>query len=119
MADSALFIGWGTPVRGREAKAASVFGEAVALWEKLQADGVIESWAAYFLEPHGGDLDGFFLLHGDRDKLARARVSDEMDNVIQRAVMIVERMGVVGAATGARIESEMGRFLANASELGS
>lgn len=118
MADSALFVGWGPTVRGREEKASMVFGEAVALWGKLQAEGVIESWGAYFLEPHGGDLDGFFLLHGDRDKLARARASEEMDQVIQRAAMIVDRMGVVGAATGARIEAEMGRFLANAAELG-
>jgi hypothetical protein len=117
MADSALFIGWGTPVRGREAKSSSVFGEAVALWTKLQGDGVIESWAAYFLEAHGGDLEGFFLLHGDRDKLALARASEEMDHVIERAGMVVDRIGVVGALTGTQIESAMGRFLTNASEL--
>ena len=118
MADSALFIGWGENVRGREAKAATVFGEAVALWNKLEADGVIESWAAYFLEAHGGDLAGFFLLHGERDKLAQARASEEMDDVIVRAGMVVDRLGVVEAITGARIESSMERFLANASELG-
>jgi hypothetical protein len=118
MADSALFIGWGAPVRGREAKSTGVFGEAVALWTKLQGDGVIESWSAYFLEPHGGDLAGFFLLHGDNDKLALARASEEMDHVIQRAGLVVDRIGVVAAFTGARIESAMGRFLANASELG-
>jgi hypothetical protein len=117
MADSALFIGFGAPVPGREAKASGVFGEAVTLWTKLQGDGVIEGWAAYFLEPHGGDLGGFFLLHGDRAKLTQARASEEMDLVIQRAAMVVERMGVIGAATGGRIESEMGRFLANAAEL--
>jgi hypothetical protein len=72
MADSALFIGWGAPIPGREQKSTTIFGEAVALWTKLQGDGVIESWGAYFLEPHGGDLEGFFLLRGDRDKLARA-----------------------------------------------
>jgi len=118
MADSALFIGWGENVRGREAKSATVFGEAVAMWTKLQDDGVIESWAAYFLEAHGGDLAGFFLLHGDREKLAQIRASEEMDDVIVRAGMVVDRIGVVGAITGARIESSMGRFLANASELG-
>ena len=118
MADSALFIGWGAPVRGREQNAAAVFGEAVALWTKLQADGVIESWSAYFLEPHGGDLQGFFLLNGDRAKLAQARTSEELDRVVQRADTIIERLGVVGAATGARVEAEMGRFLANAAELG-
>jgi hypothetical protein len=40
-----------------------------------------------------------------------------MDQVIQRAAMVVEDIGVVGALTGARIETAMGRFLANASEL--
>lgn len=118
MADSALFIGWGAPVRGREEQAAAVFGEAVALWQKLEAEGAIESWSAYFLEPHGGDLEGFFLLNGDRDRLAQVRASEEMDAVVQRAVMVVDRMGVVGAFTGGRIESEMARFLANAAELG-
>lgn len=118
MAESALFIGWGEAVRGREQNAAKVFAEAVETWTKLQADGAIESWSAYFLEPHGGDLQGFFLLSGDRDALARVRASEAMDAVIQRAGMVVDRIGVVGAATGARIESEMGRFLANAAELG-
>lgn len=117
MADYALFIGWNTPVRGREAKSAAVFGEAVALWTKLQGEGVIESWATYFLGPHGGDLGGFFLLHGDREKLALAGASEEMDQVIERAGMVVERLGVVEALTGAAIEPAMGRFLANASEL--
>lgn len=117
MADHALFIGWGTPVRGREAKSATVFGEAVALWTKLQSEGVVESWAAYFLGPHGGDLEGFFLLHGDREQLALASASEEMTHVLERAGMVVERLGVVTALTGAEIESGMERFLANASEL--
>ena len=117
MADSALFIGWGAPVRGREQNAAKVFGEAVELWSRLQADGTLESWSAYFLEPHGGDLQGFFLLHGEREKLALARTSEAFETVIQRADTIIERLGVVAGATGARIESEMGRFLQNAAEL--
>jgi hypothetical protein len=117
MADSALFIGWGTPVRGRETKSSVVFGEAVALWTKLESDGVIESWAAYFLGPHGGDLDGFFLLHGDREKLAGAAASEEMRRVLERAAMVVDRLGLVPALTGAEIEAGMGRFLENAAEL--
>jgi hypothetical protein len=89
----------------------------VALWTKLQGEGVIESWAAYFLGPHGGNLGGFFLLHGDREKLALASASEEMDRVLERAAMVVERLGVVPALTGSAIESAMGRFLANAAEL--
>lgn len=117
MADHALFIGWGESVRGREAKASSVFADAVALWTKLQSDGMIESWAAYFLGPHGGDLTGFFLLHGDREKLALLSASEEMDRVLERAEMVVDRLGVVPAFTGAAVGPAMERFLTNAAEL--
>lgn len=117
MADYALFIGWGDPVRGREEKSTAVFGEAVAFWTKLQAEGTIESWEAYFLGPHGGDLAGFFLVHGDRDKLAMVSSSEEMDAINERAGMVVERLGVVPALTGAALEAAMGRYLANAAEL--
>lgn len=92
-------------------------GEATALWTKLQGEGVIESWEAYFLGPHGGDLGGFFLLHGDRDKLALAHASDEMDRVLQRAALVVDRLGAVPASTGAALASGMEQFAANASEL--
>jgi hypothetical protein len=117
MADHSLFIGWGPSVRGREVKASAVFGEATALWGKLQSDGVIESWEAYFLGPHGGDLQGFFLLHGDREKLALAQGGDEMTRVLERAALVVDGLGVVPALTGAALASGMERFVANASEL--
>jgi hypothetical protein len=117
MADFALFIGWGNAVRGREVKASSVFGEAVAFWTKLQGDGTIEGWEAYFLGPHGGDLEGFFLLHGDREKLALASASEEMGQVLERAGLVVERLGIVQAFTGGAVESAMQRFVSNATEL--
>lgn len=117
MADYALFIGWGAPVRGREVKASTVFSEATELWAKLQSEGVIESWEAYFLGPHGGDLAGFFLLHGDREKLALAHAGDEMDQVLERAALVVDSLGAVPALTGAALASGMERFVANASEL--
>lgn len=117
MADSAIFIGWGEPIRGREQVSSTVFGEAVELWAKFQADGAIESWEAYFLEPHGGDLNGFFLLKGDREQLAKLRVREDMDRIVTRGSMVVSNFGVVGAATGARIEQEMAVYLEAAGEL--
>src|SRR5919206_1266620 len=100
MADFGLFVGWGNPVRGRETRAASVFSEAVEFWTRLQQEGAIESWEAAFLEPHGGDLAGFFLIRGDRDEIARIRLSDEMLRLNLRAGHIVEGFGVVGAELG-------------------
>lgn len=118
MGDSAIFIGWGEPIRGREQVSASVFGEAVELWTRLQEEGAIESWEAYFLEPHGGDLSGFFLLKGDRAKLGAVRIREDMDRVVLRGSMVVSNFGVVEAATGARIQQDMQRYLEAAGELG-
>ena len=117
MADYGLFIGFGWPVRGREQKAAQVFNEGVALWTRWQQEGTIESWDATFLEPHGGDLGGFFLLRGERDKVALARSSDELSQFATRAQLIVDKFGIVGAEMGERIGAQMEMFLTSSAEL--
>jgi hypothetical protein len=117
MADFGLFIGFGWPVRGRERKSTEVFNEAVALFSRWQEEGTIESWDAVFLEPHGGDLGGFFLLRGERDRIAQARVSDDFNRVSTRAQLIVEGFGVVGAQMGDQIGQQMQVFLEAAGEL--
>ncbi len=71
MAEFGLFIGWGEPRAGKEAAAGKVFGEAAAHYTALQAAGEIESFETVVLGAHGGDLNGFFLLRGDPEKLLR------------------------------------------------
>ena len=117
MADFGLFIGWKDPARGRERQAVQVFNEAVALYSSLQERGKIESWDAVFLEPHGGDLNGFFLLRGDRDKLAAVRWSDEFLGMTMRASITVDGFGVVGAEMGARIAQQMEHYQRSVGEL--
>jgi hypothetical protein len=56
MAASALFVGFGDPVRGRERQAIKVFNEAVGYYSGLQQNGEIEAFEPVFLEAHGGDL---------------------------------------------------------------
>lgn len=118
MADSALVMGWGEPVYGREQVSAKVFEEAVGLWEKLTAEGTLAGWEAFFLEPHGGDLGGFFLLRGEAETLAKLRVDDDFRRIVTRGSAVVTRFGVVGAATGARIQEEMAMYVEAAAELG-
>jgi hypothetical protein len=118
MADEALFIGWGEVVRNRERKALEVFNETVQYYGQLQRDGTIESFDAWFLAPHGGDLDGFFLLHGERERLDEVRRSPEFEVVLTRAGMIVDRVGVVSAYTGDALGRLMGHFDQAAGELG-
>src|SRR5215218_8578043 len=69
MAEAGLFVGWGAPVRGREAKGLEVFNESVEYWGRLQQDGRIENFEVVLLYPHGGDLGGFALLRGSHDQL--------------------------------------------------
>ena len=84
MADSGLFIGFGAPVRGREQQAIKVFNESFEYYSRLQQGGEIESFEPVLLEPHGGELTGYFLLRGDKDKLARVRSSEEFERLTAR-----------------------------------
>ena len=117
MADTALFIGFGQTVRGRESQAVKVFGEAVAYYTGLQERGEIESFEAVLLDPHGGDLGGFFLVRGEQAKISQVRDSDEFAALNTRAGVIVEGFGVVGGVLGERLAAAMARFSAAAAEL--
>src|ERR1043165_10240033 len=55
MADRAVFIGFGQPVRGREERAVDVFNEFVGMCGRMQTDGRIEDMDVTLLDPHGGD----------------------------------------------------------------
>ena len=107
MADAGLFVGFGQPVRGREQQSLVVFNEAFQLYGSLQQQGEIDDFDAVILEPHGGDLGGFFLLRGDRAKLEGVRGRDDFQRLSIRAGLIVENLGVVGGTLGDGIASQM------------
>ncbi|MCW3066660.1 MAG: hypothetical protein JWN32_3832 [Solirubrobacterales bacterium] len=100
MADAGLFLGWGPSVRGREAKGLEVFGEALEFYGRLEQDGRIESYEAVVLEPHGGELAGFFLIRGSVEQMSQLRVDEAFERLTTRATFIVEDIGVVGAYIG-------------------
>jgi hypothetical protein len=110
MADAGLFLGWGPPVRGREAKGLAVFGEAIEFYGGLQQDGKIESFEAVLLEPHGGELGGFFLIRGSADQMSALRVDEAFERLTTRASFIVEDIGVVGAYIGDGLARAMGVY---------
>jgi hypothetical protein len=118
MADEALFIGWGEVVRGRERKAVEVFNESLQYYGQLEHGGKIEGFDAWFLGPHGGDLAGFILLRGERERLDEIQRSAEFERLQTRAAMIVDRTGVVNAYTGEAVGRLMGQFQEAAGDLG-
>ena len=118
MADDALFLGWGQVVRGRESKAVDVFNESIEYYSKLQQDGKLESVEPWFMAPHGGDLEGFILLRGEAAQLDEIYNSPEFESLQARVAMIVDRLGVVRAATGEALARQMGQFQEAIGDLG-
>jgi hypothetical protein len=118
MADRALFVGFGAPVRGREERAVEVFGEFVAMFGRMQSDGRIEGMDVTLLDSHGGDLGGFFLVHGTEDQCAALTNDEEFRRASIDASLIVENFGVVPAATGEGVMREMGMYTEAVAKVG-
>ncbi len=117
MAGEALFLGWGQVARGREQLALEVFQEAIAYYGKLQEDGRIERFDAFLLGPHGGDLAGFIMMHGERSAIDEIQASSEFVRLQARAGGVVDNLGVVNAFTGDALGQRMGIFGEVASQL--
>jgi hypothetical protein len=110
MADRALFVGFGAPVRGREERAIDVFGEWVAMLGRMQGDGRIEGMDVCLLDPHGGELGGFFMVHGSAEQCGALAEDEEFRRASIDASLIVENFGVVPARTGEAVGTEMGLY---------
>ncbi len=110
MADRALFIGFGGPVRGREERAVEVFTEFVDMFGRMQSDGRIEGMDVALLDPHGGDLGGFFMVHGSEQQCAALTADEEFRRATIDAGLIVENFGVVPAMTGEGVGREMAMY---------
>jgi len=110
MTDAALFIGWGATQSGRERKAVELFGESMRFLTNLVTEGRLASVEPFFLEPHGGDLEGFFVVRGDQEELNRIRTGDEFQRLAVKAQVLVQAFGVVGAVTGERLNKHMAWF---------
>jgi len=118
MANGALVIGWGSVIPGREQKSLQVFNEAMQYYARLQQQGTIENFEPVALDFHGGDLHGFLLIHGDRDKLNALRTSEEFLSLNNRAALVVNNLGVINAFIGEELQRLFADFGTQATELG-
>lgn len=108
MSTGTLFVGWGAIIPGREKAAAQVLGGAMHYLERLKAEGTVDAIETVLLEPHAGDLEGFVLVKGEKDALARLRVSEEFVRVIVGVQLVHTRVGVIGAYTGREMQALLG-----------
>jgi hypothetical protein len=110
MADRALFIGFGAPVRGREERAIEVFNEFVEMFGRMQSDGRISGMEVSLLDPHGGELGGFFMVQGSETQCSALPNDEEFRRAVADATLIVDNFGVVPAVTGEGVGREMAMY---------
>ncbi len=69
------------------------------------------------MEPHGGELLGFVVMRGEREKLNHVRSSDEFLRLNARAGLVINNFGVVAGFSGEALNRQFASFQEQASEL--
>jgi hypothetical protein len=107
MGSSVLLFGWNRSIAGREKVSAGHFDEFVNYLSGLQRSGAIQGFDVVFLDPHGGDFNGFFLIKGESSQLDRVISTNEWITHITRASLHLEGSGVVRGVTGDEVMKRM------------
>ncbi len=107
MGTNALFFAWNRSIPGREKLSATHFQEFVQYLEGLQKDGTIKSFDTVFLDMHGGDLNGFFLIRSDPSKIDALVASQQWQTHMIRAGLHLQGAGVVRGVTGEAVAERM------------
>src|SRR5882724_11283991 len=106
MADRLLFIGWSTPVRGREERGIEVFNEALGILGRMQQEGRIEKFDVVLLGPNG-DLGGYMEVHGTAEQLMAVREDPEFERNTADASLIVDGLRHIDGYTDAGVAQQM------------
>ena len=110
MATALLYIGWNRPVAGKENEAWKyLMEESDAALTKFQKQGYFERIERVALTPHGGTVNGFVLLFGERAKLDELRRTDEFERFSMRLMMLFDGYGVVPGLNNEGLAKAMAR----------
>ncbi len=107
MSTNVVLFGWDHPIPGREGLSAAHFQEFVQYLGGQQQSGAIQSFEAVLLDPHGGDLNGFFLIRAEPAKLDALLASTTWQTHIIRAGLHLAGSGVIRGATGELLMEQM------------
>ena len=87
-----------------------LFASTLAYWTKQKETGNIESFEPVILSRHGGDMNGFILVRGDRNKLDEIKNSDEFLTITTQCTWCVDSFGVVDAYVNEGVAKVMGEY---------
>jgi hypothetical protein len=111
MATAVLFIGWSRALAGVDPKKAYgyVMTEGMAYLRKLEGKA-FERLETIGLTAHGGDVNDFVLLYGERSKLDELRRTDDFEAFVMKLDELFEGLAVVPGVTGEGIKAVMERW---------
>jgi hypothetical protein len=107
MSSNAVFFAWNRSIPGRERLSAEHFPQFGQYLAGLQQKGTIQSFDTVFLDPHGGDMNGFFLIRGEPAKLDALVGSSDWITHMTRTLLHLEGSGAVRGLTGELIAARM------------
>jgi hypothetical protein len=107
MASNTILFGWNRSIPGREHLSGKHFEDFVTYLGGLQQKGAIQGFDIVFLDTHGGDLNGFFLIKGDSAKLDALIAGTEWVTHMTRASLHLEGAGSVRGVTGNDVMARM------------
>lgn len=107
MQSNVILFGWNRPIPGREKISAEHFQEFVGYLGGLQQSGAIASFQIVLLNNHGGDLNGFFLIHGATAQLSDLTKTEAWLTHMTRAALHLDGSGAVLGATGDAVTERM------------
>lgn len=110
-ADHVVFIGWNRANPGRELEGMALFNDSLAFYEAQKKAGHIAGFEVFLLDPHGGDLNGFILLRGERGKLNALRASETFRDLVTRAHILMHGVGIIEGTTGAEMQTQMALYM--------
>lgn len=107
MSTNVAFFAWNRSIPGRERLSAEHFQDFLQYLGKEQQSGRIQSFEPIFLDPHGGDLNGFILIRADSTKLDALIASPEFVRHRTRGMLHLEGSGLVRGVTGDLVMERM------------
>lgn len=114
----AVVISWGTPVRGREAKAIEVFGKALTHFDALAKAGRIHGHQEF--QARTGPQGGFMIVTGELDELVKIQNEEETLALTSAGAIICEnfRVNLYEGGTEQATTEGITRFMTVAGDLG-
>lgn len=111
MGSNALVFGWDRSLPGREQLSGQHFQDFVVYLQGQQSAGRIGGFEPVLMEPHGGSVNGFFLIKGTSQQIESLMASPEFIQHPLRAELHIQGLGCWRAVTGPAVHERMGMWM--------